>query len=199
MGRDMNQSFPAAFCILTAGTVPAILSARYCRAVGAMVAVERLMISLSLLDFWPSSFWPRWKLYTCITNLYCSYYTISMAGMESNSPLLSAKQLSVSLTFSQAKNNFKTCDLSSSPCTEYFLLYKKNSTQTMIKDTSTSLYVSWSLKDYQSFQWTVDCLPLTRCGWGKISLFSENQEDKMLRRLSSTVLLSVWKTLTFVN
>ena len=56
MVRDMNQSFPAAFCILTAGTVPAIVSARYCRAMGAVVAVGRPMTSLSLLDFWPSSF-----------------------------------------------------------------------------------------------------------------------------------------------
>lgn len=97
MVRDMEQPFTAAFCILAAGTVPAISFARYCRAMGTVVAIRRSMTSLSLLDFW-SSFWPRWSYSLgSITKLHCSYYTISMAGREFNSPRLSAEQLPVSL------------------------------------------------------------------------------------------------------
>lgn len=50
MVHDMNQSFPAALCILTAGTVPAVLFVRYCRSVEA-VMVWKPMTSLSLIDF----------------------------------------------------------------------------------------------------------------------------------------------------
>lgn len=101
MVRDMNQSFLVAFSILTAGTVPAILSTRYCRAMGAVVAVGRPMTSLSLLDFWLSSCLPSDQggsyMLGSITKLCCSYYTTAIAGRELNSPLLSAEQLSVRL------------------------------------------------------------------------------------------------------
>lgn len=54
VARDMDQPFTAAFCFLAAGTVPAILFARYCRAMGTVLAIRRSMTSLSLLDFWSS-------------------------------------------------------------------------------------------------------------------------------------------------
>lgn len=140
MVRDRNQPFPAAFCILAASTVPAILFARYCGAMGTVVAIRRSMTSLSLLDFW-SSIWSRWS-YTLgsITKLHCSYYTISMAGREFNSPWLSAEQFPVRL-----KINLKLM-LFPLPHIQYISTHTKIPTP-MAKDTSTSLHTSWSLKD----------------------------------------------------
>lgn len=130
MVRDVDQPFTAAFCILAAGTVPAILFARFCRAMGTVVAIRRSMTSLSLLDFW-SSIWPRWSYSLgSITKLHCSYCTISMAGREFNSPRLSAEQLPVIL-----KINLKPVPFSL-PHTQCMSTHTKIPNQTMAKDTS---------------------------------------------------------------